>query len=82
MQYSPPVSHLLTYSDFYEEDSFNWPDYLGLGLGKEDIPELIQILDDEELYPPDEEVDEYCGLPFMLGEPWHSLKPPKLLSLY
>jgi hypothetical protein len=59
MKYSPPVSHLLTYSDFHEEDSLNWPDYLGLGLSKEDIPELIQILDDEELYPPDEEVDEY-----------------------
>lgn len=47
MNYSPPVSELLTFG--YGRLSREWPDYLELGLGQEHIPELIRMATDSEL---------------------------------
>lgn len=52
--YSSPVSGLLTFGD--PRDSREWPDYLDLvGLGPEHVPELIQIVSDEDLNRADPE---------------------------
>jgi hypothetical protein len=45
--YSFPVSELLTFGDC--RDFRGWPNYLELGLGLEHIPELIEMVTDEEL---------------------------------
>lgn len=47
--YTPPVDKLLTYGSLEDEVSSQWPDYLALGLGPEDIPELIRMATDREL---------------------------------
>lgn len=46
--YLSPVDKLLTYGDAREFDG--WPNYLELGLTHKDIPELIRMLTDEELF--------------------------------
>src|SRR5258708_635517 len=48
-RYQPAVERLLTYgeSDLIRPDK--WPDYRGLGIGPEQIPDLIQMATDEEL---------------------------------
>ncbi|WP_013321072.1 hypothetical protein [Gloeothece verrucosa] len=53
--YCATVSQLLTYQDFQEEDFFDWPDYLKLGLSAEHIPQLIEMATDEALYQADAE---------------------------
>src|SRR5436189_35830 len=47
--YAPPVDKLLTYGSLEDEISDQWPDYLALGLGPEDIPELIRMATDRKL---------------------------------
>ena len=47
--YAPPVEQLLTYGVGQAVASDKWPDYLELGLGPEQIPELIRMASDEEL---------------------------------
>lgn len=47
--YSPPVDQLLTYGEAQVGSSQNWPNYLELGLGPEQIPDLIRMAIDEEL---------------------------------
>lgn len=44
--YSFPVSELLTFGDCRE--SREWPEYTGIGLGQEHVPELIRLATDEE----------------------------------
>jgi hypothetical protein len=45
--YSSPVSELLTFGDC--RDFREWPNYLGLGLSSEHVPELIEMATDKEL---------------------------------
>ncbi|HEX2913946.1 MAG TPA: PBS lyase [Chloroflexia bacterium] len=57
-KYSPPVDRLLTYGDCQKmnEESPDWPDYVKeLGLTKEDIPELIRMVQDDDLNWADQE---------------------------
>lgn len=44
--YTPPVSQLLTYGEDAARAA-EWQDYLALGLGQEDIPELIRMATDK-----------------------------------
>ncbi len=46
--YTPPVSQLLTYGGREVAESAEWPDYLALGFGQEDIPELIRMATDPD----------------------------------
>lgn len=46
-RYSSPVSELLSFGDCRELRE--WPDYSGFGLGREHVPELIDLATDEEL---------------------------------
>ena len=46
--YPPPVSELLTFGDCRRIRG--WPDYLALGLGPQQIPDLIRMALDEELH--------------------------------
>lgn len=48
--YSPPVSQLLTYGGREVAETAEWPDYLALGFGPEDIPELIRMATDPAFY--------------------------------
>ena len=53
-KYSPPVSALLKYKDCISESS--WPDYAAeFGLTKEDVPQLIQMIKDDDLWNADPE---------------------------
>lgn len=47
--YAPPVDQLLTYGDGWVASPDGWPNYLALGLGPEQIPDLIRMVTDEEL---------------------------------
>ncbi len=47
--YSPPVDQLLTYGEAQVGSPQNWPNYLELGPGPEQIPDLIRMATDEEL---------------------------------
>src|SRR5579864_6469484 len=47
--YHPPVDQLLTLGETDPVTHEAWPDYLALGIGKEDIPELIRMANDESL---------------------------------
>jgi hypothetical protein len=47
--YTPPVDQLLTYGKARIASSDEWPNYLELGLGSEQIPELIRMVTDEGL---------------------------------
>ena len=47
MNYTNPVKTLLTYGSCQEMSG--WPDYLGIGLTHENIPELIRMVTDREL---------------------------------
>jgi hypothetical protein len=51
--YSEPVSKLLTLGDCREMSE--WPDYLALGLGPEHVPDLIRMVEDEDLNRADSE---------------------------
>jgi hypothetical protein len=46
--YTPPVSQLLTYGGEEVANAEEWPDYLALGFGPEDIPELIRMATDAD----------------------------------
>jgi hypothetical protein len=48
-KYGPPVDQLLTYGDGWHVSPNGWPDYLELGLGPEQIPDLIRMATDEDL---------------------------------
>jgi hypothetical protein len=52
-EYAEPVSKLLTMGDCRGQPE--WPDYLALGLGPEQIPDLIHMVEDEELHWADSE---------------------------
>ncbi|MFE1745750.1 HEAT repeat domain-containing protein [Coleofasciculus sp. H7-2] len=56
--YAPPVNQLLTYGNCAEMDFDNWPDYLELGIAPKDIPDLIRMATDNELYRDDEDTLE------------------------
>ncbi len=56
--YPPPVNQLLTYGNCAEMDFDNWPDYLELGIAPKDIPHLIRMATDNELYRDDEDTLE------------------------
>jgi hypothetical protein len=47
--YAPPVDQLLTYGEGQIVSSDDWPNYLELGLGPEQVPDLIRLATDEEL---------------------------------
>ena len=47
--YAPPVDQLLTYGEGQSVSADDWPNYLELGLGPEQIPELIRMATDEDL---------------------------------
>lgn len=47
--YRPPVESLLTYGESDRITPDAWPDYQELGMGPEQIPELIQMATDEAL---------------------------------
>jgi hypothetical protein len=51
--YTEPVSKLLTMGDC--RGQAEWPDYLALGLGPEQVPDLIRMAEDEELHWADSE---------------------------
>jgi hypothetical protein len=48
-RYRPPVESLLTYGESDRITPDAWPDYQELGMGPEQIPELIQMATDEAL---------------------------------
>jgi PBS lyase HEAT-like repeat len=48
-RYQPPVERLLTYGESERITPADWPDYRALGIGPEQIPELIQTAKDEYL---------------------------------
>jgi len=48
-RYQPPMERLLTYGESNRITPDEWPDYRELGMGPEQIPELIQMATDEEL---------------------------------
>jgi hypothetical protein len=47
--YAPPVDQLLTYGEGQAVLPDDWPHYLELGLGPEQIPDLIRMATDEDL---------------------------------
>lgn len=51
--YPEPVSKLLTLGDC--RGQLEWPDYLALGIGPEQIPDLIRMAEDENLHWADSE---------------------------
>ncbi len=51
--YSSPANQLLTYGDCYNISLTDWPKYLELGISAEQIPELVRMATDEELYQAD-----------------------------
>jgi len=51
--YTEPVSKLLTLGDCRQMRQ--WPDYLALRIGPEHIPDLIRMIQDEELNQADSE---------------------------
>jgi hypothetical protein len=46
-EYPKPVSRLLTMGDC--RGMRQWPDYLALGIGPEHVPDLVRMIQDEEL---------------------------------
>lgn len=48
--YSPPANQLLTYGECDNISPMDWPNYLKLGISAAQIPELIRMATDEELY--------------------------------
>lgn len=48
-EYAPPLDKLLTLGEFYLRTSLDWVDYLALGIGQEHIPDLLRMVNDEEL---------------------------------
>jgi hypothetical protein len=50
--YPEPVSQLLTLGEPLDAD---WPDYLAMGIGPEQIPDLIRIVEDNKLHNADDE---------------------------
>ena len=61
--YSPSVNKLLTFgdpTDFYESNG-EWTNYLDLGFGPDDIPELIRLIGDDSLRSEDATEEEYCA---------------------
>jgi hypothetical protein len=46
--YAPPVAHLLTLGE--PDATWEWPDYLAMGIGPEQVDDLIRILEDDEFY--------------------------------
>lgn len=57
--YAPPVSKLLEFGE--HRGAPEWPDYVALGLGPDQIPELIRMALDEALYWADSESSEVWG---------------------
>lgn len=55
--YTPPVDQLLTIGEPEPVRAEKWPDYLALGIGPDDIPELIRLATDREIH--DIHVEEY-----------------------
>ncbi len=49
-RYQPPVDQLLTYGESDRIRPDEWPDYRELGMGTEQVPDLIQIATDEGLH--------------------------------
>ncbi len=60
--YTPPVSQLLTYGGEEVANAEKWPDYLALGFGPQDIPELIRMATD-----PDFQREEMAKIYAMIG---------------
>lgn len=48
-KYAPPLDKLLTLGEFYLRTSVDWVDYLALGIGPDHIPDLLRMVNDEEL---------------------------------
>ena len=53
--YTSPVNQLLTYGECDGVSPTDWPNYLDLGISTGQIPELIRLATDEELYQADPE---------------------------
>jgi hypothetical protein len=51
--YGPPVNQLLNYEDSHIVSPDKWPNYRELGLGSEQIPDLIRMATDEDLHEAD-----------------------------
>lgn len=47
--FGPPVDQLLTYGEAQSVSPEDWPNYLALGLGQDQIPDLIRMATDEDL---------------------------------
>jgi hypothetical protein len=48
-KYAPPLDKLLTLGESDLRTSVDWSDYLALGIGPEHIPDLLRMVNDEEL---------------------------------
>lgn len=68
--YPAPVAQLLTLG---EPDPDDWPDYLAYGLEPEHIPDLIQMLEDQELRFSDELDPEYLTAAWAPVQAWRAL---------
>ncbi len=53
--YAPPVNQLLNYDEVQIAEPDKWPNYRELGLGSEQIPDLIRMATDEDLHEADRE---------------------------
>jgi len=56
--YSEPVAHLLTQGECLRRDVQSWLDYQSLGIRNADIPSLIQMATDHDLYELESEASE------------------------
>lgn len=71
--YSSPVDQLLDYQAVTQKLSPDeWPDYRELGITVDDIPELIHMATDEDLYNLDE--DFFCEETLLKYAPIHAIR--------
>ncbi len=79
--YTPPVNQLLTYGNAQIASLDEWPNYLELGLGSEQIPDLIRMVTDEGLNGVvDPEISRLLGSDACLGERSDNYVPRQRLS--
>jgi HEAT repeat protein len=74
--YSAPVNQLLDYQPGTKKLSpSEWPDYQQLGITAEDIPELIRMATDEDLYNMQDDENDFFGEDSLLEyAPLHAIR--------